>query len=246
MLKTTQILLMLMFTVASQAMTLKHGVYLSQNLGVSADISGKHQDFALFNGTNPEVITAKNATSNDGKISSIQSVGYNLRYTPKVGFGYEAGLYFTKIKMPRQNAALKHSDGSPFIKQTATGAEAIVVDSPKSYMSTTDIYLGGLYNFAKIEGATPYLGLGYARIKGKWHNSYYSGMPGGAGYGESGKTNVDGYLISVKAGMSFSKYYNLELEHAKHKIHADAFRSFNINGSDAEINRNSINLIVNF
>jgi hypothetical protein len=27
--------LMLMFTVASQAMTLKHGVYLSQNLGVS-------------------------------------------------------------------------------------------------------------------------------------------------------------------------------------------------------------------
>jgi hypothetical protein len=65
-------------------------------------------------------------------------------------------------------------------------------------MSTTDIYLGGLYNCAKIEGAAPYLGLGYARIKGKWHNSYYSGMPGGAGYGESGKTTVDGYLISVK------------------------------------------------
>jgi hypothetical protein len=91
---------------------------------IQASLIAKHQDFALFNGTNPEVITAKNATSNDGKISSIQSVGYNLRYTPKVGFGYEAGLYFTKIKMPRQNAALKHSDGSPFTKQTATGAEA--------------------------------------------------------------------------------------------------------------------------
>jgi hypothetical protein len=43
-----------------------------------------------------------------------------------------------------------------------------------------------------------------------------------------------------------SSDYNLEFEHAKHKIHADSFRSFDINGLDAKFNRTSVNLIVNF
>jgi kynureninase len=34
-------------------MTLKHGFYLSQSVGnIDADISGKHQDFAAFTGSN--------------------------------------------------------------------------------------------------------------------------------------------------------------------------------------------------
>jgi hypothetical protein len=47
-------------------------------------------------------------------------------------------------------------------------------------------------------------------------------------------------------GINFNENYNLELEHAKHKIHADSFRSFDINGLDAKFNRTSVNLIVNF
>jgi hypothetical protein len=46
--------------------------------------------------------------------------------------------------------------------------------------------------------------------------------------------------------INFNENYNLELEHAKHKIHADSFRSFDINGLDAKFNRTSVNLIVNF
>jgi hypothetical protein len=38
--------------------------------------------------------------------------------TPKVGFGYELGLYLTKLKMPTQKAALIHDDGSAFKKIT--------------------------------------------------------------------------------------------------------------------------------
>jgi hypothetical protein len=42
---------------------LKHGFYLSQSVGnIDADISGKHQDFAAFTGSNFGAITEKNAT----------------------------------------------------------------------------------------------------------------------------------------------------------------------------------------
>jgi hypothetical protein len=50
-------------------------------------MGGKHQDFAAFTGSNFGAITEKNATIYDGKISNSRSFGYNLRYTPKVGFG---------------------------------------------------------------------------------------------------------------------------------------------------------------
>ncbi|CAC9519146.1 hypothetical protein [uncultured Gammaproteobacteria bacterium] len=249
MLKTTltTIFLIVAISQVQAKMTLKHGVYLSQSIGsIDADISGKHQNFSDFVGNNPDAITEKNATVYDGKISDARSVGYNLRYTPKVGFGYELGLYFTKIKMPTQDAALIHDDGSAFKKNTTAGPVDVVVSSPSSYMQTTDLYLGGLYNFTAINKSTPYIGLGYAKIKGNWHKSYYSGTPGGADYGTKGKTKVDGHYISAKVGINFNENYNLELEHAKHKIHANAFRSFNINGSDAKFNRTSVNLIVNF
>ncbi|CAC9434897.1 hypothetical protein BHECKSOX2_545 [Bathymodiolus heckerae thiotrophic gill symbiont] len=250
MLKTTLATIFLIATTAQvQAeMTLKHGFYLSKSAGsIDADISGKHQDFSAFTGTNPEDITEKNARIYDGKISNARSFGYNLRYTPKVGFGYELGLYFTKIKMPTQNAALIHDDGSAF-KAFAPNGNIIdvVVKSPSSHITTTDLYLGGLYNFTTVDKITPYVGLGYAKVKGNWHQSYYRGTPGGVGYGQSGKTKIDGHYVSAKAGVNFKENYNLELEHAKHKLHADAFRSFNINGSDSEFNRTSVNLIINF
>jgi opacity protein-like surface antigen len=105
----------------------------------------------------------------------LRSFGYNLRYTPKVGFGYELGLYLTKLKMPTQKAALIRDDGSAF--KNATGAD-VIVDSPSSYIKTTDLYLGGLYNFKAVGDITPYVGLGYAKVKGNWHKSYYRGTPG--------------------------------------------------------------------
>ncbi|VVH64645.1 hypothetical protein BSPLISOX_2573, partial [uncultured Gammaproteobacteria bacterium] len=250
MLKTTltTIFLMVAISQVQAQMTLKHGFYLSQSVGnIDADISGKHQDFAAFTGSNFGAITEKNATIYDGKISNSRSFGYNLRYTPKVGFGYELGLYLTKLKMPTQDAALIHDDGSAFTKNTLTGQVDVVVPSPSSYMKTTDLYLGGLYNFKAVGDIAPYVGLGYAKVKGNWYKSYYRGTPGpDANYGMKGKTKVNGHYISAKVGINFNENYNLELEHAKHKIHADAFRSFNINGLDAKFNRTSVNLIVNF
>ncbi len=247
--KITLIGLSLLAFQAQAEMQIKHGFYLSESLGnVSADISGKHQDFAKFIGDNPEDITEENATIYDARISNIRSFGYNLRYIPEVGFGYEFGIYSTKIKSPQQNAALIHDDGSPFKQNTATGPIDVVVNSPSSYIKTIDVYIGGLYNFAKInQNYTPYVGAGYARVSGDWYNSYYRGTPGyDPRYGTEGKTKVDGNYISLKVGMNFNEHYNLELEHAKHKLHADSFRSFNINGSDLKFSRTSLNFIYNF
>jgi hypothetical protein len=90
------------------------------------------------------------------------------------------------------------------------------------------------------------VGLGYAKVKGNWYKSYWRGYPGlgdsdeVSGYGQKGKTKVNGHYISAKVGINFNENYNLELEHAKHKIHADSFRSFDINGLDAKFNRTSV------
>ncbi|WXT99633.1 MAG: hypothetical protein Ctma_0337 [Catillopecten margaritatus gill symbiont] len=232
---------------AQEEKTLKHGFYLSEGIGSinNADISGTHNDYENFTGSNFQDITQANATVHDGKISTARSLGYNLRYTPKVGFGYELGLYVTELRMPQQNAALIHDDGSAFKKNTATGPVNHEVDSPSSYIKTTDLYLGGLYNFAEVNKMTPYVGLGYAKVKGDWHRSYYN--PADLNnYGEKGKTKINGHYVSAKVGLIFKEKYSIELEHAKHKLHADAFRSFNINGSDAKFSRTSLNLIVNF
>ncbi|CAB5502369.1 hypothetical protein THERMOT_1600 [Bathymodiolus thermophilus thioautotrophic gill symbiont] len=256
-----KILLASLLFIASQVqaeMTLKHGFYLSSSVGsLKADISGKHNDYST--GINP---ISKNATVHDGKISNARSFGYNLRYAPKVGFGYEVGLYFTKIKMPTQNAALMTDDGGyiqtyEFEKGNPVpiGLKDAVIDSPSSYMSTTDLYLGGLYNFKVIDKVMPdtifdkimpYVGLGYAKVKGDWYKSYFSGSANDPAYGTKGKTSIDGHYLSAKAGINFNENYNVEIEHAKHKFHADAFRSFNINGSDAEFSRTSINFIYTF
>jgi hypothetical protein len=45
-----------------------------------------------------------------------------------------------------------------------------------------------------------------------------------SGYGQRGKTKVNGHYIGAKVGINFNENYNLELEHAKHKIHADSIR----------------------
>ncbi|MDC9727050.1 MAG: hypothetical protein PSN35_04360, partial [Candidatus Thioglobus sp.] len=97
------------------------------------------------------------------------------------------------------------------------------------------------------------VGLGYAKVKGDWYKSYWRGYPDVlgqgdqvTGYGQSGKTKVDGHYISAKVGATFNEYYDVELEYAKHDIHADAFRSLDINGADAEFDRTSVNLIYNF
>jgi hypothetical protein len=88
---------------------------------------------------------------------------------------WELGLYLTKLKMPTQKAALIRDDGSAF--KNATGAD-VIVDSPSSYIKTTDLYLGGLYNFKAVGDITPYVGLGYAKVKGNWYKSYWRGYPG--------------------------------------------------------------------
>lgn len=215
--------------------TLKHGLYIGISAkSMNADVSGKHLD---KNGS------AQNATINNSKVSKVHSFGYNIRYMPKVGFGYESGLYFTQISAPSQNVTLMHDDGTAF----KDGSDQdYVVASPSSYLSTTDLYLGGLYNFAKINQVTPYVGVGYAKVKGNWYKSYYQRGGLESEYGTKGKTKINGHYISAKIGINFMNNYNIELEHAKHKINADAFRSFNINGSDVKFSRTSINLISNF
>ncbi|SMN02188.1 hypothetical protein SPONN_561 [uncultured Candidatus Thioglobus sp.] len=247
--KTILIALSMLAFQAQAEMQLKHGFYLSESLGnSSADVSGMHQDFAAFIGTNPQAITEENATIYNGEISSVRSFGYNLRYVPEVGFGYEFGAYSSKIKIPQQDAALIHDDGTAFRANTVSGPVDVVVNSPSSYIKTIDLYVGGLYNFAKItDSYAPYIGAGYAKVKGDWHNSYYRGTPGDdPRYGTEGKTKVDGRYISFKTGMNFNDHYNLELERAKYKLHGDSFRSFNINGADAEFSRTSLNFIYSF
>lgn len=103
-------------------MEFKHGFYVSESLdNISSDISEKHQDFATYTGTNPQDITEENAIIYDGKISSMRSFGYNLRHVAEAGFGYELGIYSTKVKMPQQNVALIHDNGSAFRQNTQTG-----------------------------------------------------------------------------------------------------------------------------
>ncbi|KAF3978733.1 MAG: outer membrane beta-barrel protein [Methylococcales symbiont of Iophon sp. n. MRB-2018] len=246
-----KIILMGLLVFAFQAhaeMQLRHGFHISGSLdNSSADVSGKHQDFAAFIGTNPEAITEENATV-DGKISSAFSFGYNLRYVPEVGFGCEFGVYLSRINIPKQDAALIHDDGTAFRANTLTGPVNVVVDSPSSYIGVVNLYAGGLYNFVKIaDNYTPYIGAGYARVIGNWHNSYYRGTPGDdPRYGTEGKTKVDGHYISVKAGINLSEHYNLEVEYARYNLHADSFRSFNINGADAEFSKTSLNFVYSF
>jgi len=262
MLKIALTSILLIAAQAQAEMTLKHGIYLSESLrGINADISGKHKDTAAYQGKDrvPQLggslyanLPTANASIYDGKISSARSFGYNLRYAPKVGFGYELGFYLTKMKMPTQNATLIHDNGDAFRKLTETGPADLTVDSPSSYIQTTDLYLGGLYNFAAVDNIMPYVGLGYAKVKGDWYKSYWRGYPDVidsvevSGYGQKGKTKVDGHYISAKVGINFNKHYNLELEHARHDLHADSFRSFDINGLDAEFKRTSLNLIYSF
>ena len=257
MLKIALTSILLIAAQAQAEMTLKHGIYLSQSLSdIKADISGKHRNTATYqgkdlggSGTPYANLPTANASIYDGKISNARSFGYNLRYAPKVGFGYELGLYFTKMKMPAQDVALIHDNGSAF---QASGKD-LAPSQPSSYMKTTDLYLGGLYNFATIDKLTPYVGFGYAKVKGDWYKSSWRGYPSlpdtsdeAAGYGQSGKTKIDGHYISAKVGINFNEHYNLELEHAKHDLHADSFRSFDINGLDAEFDRTSLNLIYSF
>ncbi len=110
--------LLLMSFQAQAKMNFKHGVYLSKSLDkITSDISGKHQDFAAFMGSNPNAITEENANIYDGKISDYSSFGYNFRYMPKIGLGYELGVYSTKIKIPKQMALLVHDNDSPFTKK---------------------------------------------------------------------------------------------------------------------------------
>jgi hypothetical protein len=91
-------------------------------------------------------------------------------------------------------------------------------------------------NWAHLKHQCDLGNLGYAKVKGNWHKSYYRGTPGpDANYGMKGKTKVNGRYISAKVGINFNENYNLELEHAKHKIHADAFRSFNIRAKVAKM-----------
>lgn len=226
----------------------KHGIVVGTQVDDgSADISGQHKDYEGFVGNNPEVITDSNANILDGIISKSKVLGYNVRYIPKVGWGFEAGIYKRAVKSPRQNVALKHDDGSAFIVQTEFGAADIVVDSPESTIETVDIYFGGLYRFAAIKGITPYVGAGYAVAKGKWKGSYYSGTPGeDPRYGNEGEVDINGSYVGIKMGVDLANGFSIELQQTQHKMEADSFRSFDINGADVDYNINSLNLLYHF
>lgn len=226
----------------------KHGFSINTNIGsTKGDISGKHLDYENFVGTNPQAITAQDANILDGLIDDSWSFGYNLRYIPQAGLGYEVGIYKTKTKLPTQDAALKHNDGSAFKQNTLTGPIDVVVASPSSEIETVDIYLGGIYRFTAVNGITPYVGAGYAKTKGKWNNSYYSGEPGDdPEYGTRGETDVKGNYKSLKGGVDFNNGWSVELERSNHEFYAEAFRSFNISGSDTDYDKTSIGLLWHF
>lgn len=225
----------------------KHGIYLSLSKTTKGDISGKHS--AQKNGMSADA----DATIKDGKLSAIKSFGYNFRSAPNRGLSYEFGIYSTKIKAPRQLTTLLGDDGNALIHPLSGSSlpvnTQLAVDSPSSYIKSIDIYFGALYNLTKIEQFAPYIGIGFARVDGDWHQSFFNPDPAALGdpnYGQSGKTPVDGRYVSIKAGGSFAENYNIELEFAQYNLHADSFRSLNINGADVDFRRTSLNFIYNF
>lgn len=226
---------------------IRHGLFFSVAHEFDADISGKH-----LAGTNtPPYLAPRKATIN-GDVAGIKSVGYNIKYTPsrKLGLGVEFGVYYSNTEVPGQLATLKGRDG--VVLTHPLTRLPLIVPSPSSYMQTADFYMGALYSFPEFTlfnspygKITPYVGAGYTRVLGRWHRSFYSdSMP--QDYGKKDSTAVNGYYTSGKIGIHFLQHISLEGEYAVHNLHADEFRSFNINGSNIEYDRFALNLIINF
>lgn len=231
----------------AQKREFKHGVSFSTQRGdVKGDVKGKHLDYKNFIGTNPEAITSENANVLDGIIGDSRSFGYNLRYIPAVGWGYEVGISQTEVTLPKQKAALKHDDGSAFTVNTPQGPANVVVDSPESKIKTVDIYFGGIYRFTAVQSITPYVGAGYAKTKGKWTKSYYRGTPGGPEYGTKGETDTSGSNKSVKVGLDLNNGFSVEWKRSINEFKADSFRSFNINGASGDYEIDTLQLLYHF
>lgn len=237
---------------------IRHGLFFSISNDFNADITGKH-----LAGINTYPYVAPRKATINGDVSGIKSVGYNLKYTPnkKLGLGVEFGVYYSNTRVPSQNSTLRGTDGQTLTHplpgeglqpRDPFGRGLLVVSSPSSYMQTADFYMGALYSFPEFTvfdsvygKVTPYVGAGYTRVLGRWHRSFYS-PDNPNDYGKKGSTAVNGYYTSGKIGVHFLKHCSLEGEYAVYDLDADAFRSFNINGSDIEYDRFSLNLIINF
>lgn len=224
--------------------TFKHGFSVSTQIGdATGDVSGKHNNYDTYNGSNPEAITPSNATILDGIIEDSRSFGYNVRYIPKTGWGFEVDVSRRTTAFPKQQTALKHDDGSAFKRHI--GGDDLVVDSPASEIKTVDIYFGGIYRFTAVKNITPYIGAGYAKTKGVWTKSYYE--PGDdENYGTKGETDVKGSSTSFKIGLDLNNGFSLEWQQFNNKLKADSFRSFNIDGADADYKIDTLQLLYHF
>lgn len=245
---------------------IRHGLYLSISQGFDAEVSGKHLAYTPtppFYSAQTPFHSAQKATSN-ADVSGIKSVGYNIRYIPDMdlGLGVEFGVYYSNTHVPRQVASLKGSNGETL--QTLVGfdpntgapiLDPLNVDSPSSYMQTADFYMGAFYSFPELSflnssaldiGFTPYVGAGYTRVLGRWNRSFYDAATHPQDYGKKDSTAVNGYYVSGKIGAQVFKHFSIEGEYAVYDLHADAFRSLNINGADIHYDRFSLSIIFNF
>ena len=202
-----------------------HGISLAVSAISNVDVEGVHSR-APASGS--ELMKIGN-----GKINSINSIGYSYRYSNAESSRWrlDLGLTYGKATLPPQTALLTHTGGTTSVVQ------------PIAWMESGEFYLGGIYEINNF-GSPFYLGAGASYIKGTAiRTSYVAGTP--SAYGTYGTSGLEGYKVSAKAGFDYGNY-SIEVEQGQYNVHIKQYRSFNISGADIKYNNTTLRIIYRF
>ena len=202
-----------------------HGISLAVSAISNVDVEGVHSR-APASGS--ELMKIGN-----GKINSINSIGYSYRYSNAESSRWrlDLGLTYGKATLPPQTALLTYTGGTTSVVQ------------PIAWMESGEFYLGGIYEINNF-GSPFYLGAGASYIKGTAiRTSYVAGTP--SAYGTYGTSGLEGYKVSAKAGFDHGNY-SIEVEQGQYNLHIKQYRSFNISGADIKYNNTTLRIIYRF
>ena len=202
-----------------------HGISLAVSAISNVDVEGVHSR-APASGS--ELMKIGN-----GKINSINSIGYSYRYSNAESSRWrlDLGLTYGKATLPPQTALLTYTGGTTSVVQ------------PIAWMESGEFYLGGIYEINNF-GSPFYLGAGASYIKGTAiRTSYVAGTP--SAYGTRGTSGLEGYKVSAKAGFDYGNY-SIEVEQGQYNVHIKQYRSFNISGADIKYNNTTLRIIYRF
>ena len=202
-----------------------HGISLAVSAISNVDVEGVHSR-APASGF--ELMKIGN-----GKINSINSIGYSYRYSNAESSRWrlDLGLTYGKATLPPQTALLTYTGGTTSVVQ------------PIAWMESGEFYLGGIYEINNF-GSPFYIGAGASYIKGTAiRTSYVAGTP--SAYGTYGTSGLEGYKVSAKAGFDYGNY-SIEVEQGQYNVHIKQYRSFNISGADIKYNNTTLRIIYRF